>query len=82
MSETIIAPVEQTAVLPNRGQLRERGMATVEYALGVIVVIVLIGVIIAAIQTGTFGALVEQLIEAVMTWVTGMFDNPFSLFKK
>ena len=43
MSDTLITPVE-------RRSLAERGMTTVEYALGVVVVIVLIGVIVTAIQ--------------------------------
>lgn len=81
MSENLITPVERPGVLPSRWRLHERGMATVEYALGVIVVIVLIGVIVVAINTGSFDKLVNELIEAVMGWVQDAFDpkllNPF-----
>ena len=54
-------------------RLRERGMATVEYALGVVIVIVLIGLIITAINTGTFKELLDQLISAIMGWIQEAF---------
>ncbi len=73
MSDLLTTPTTRRQVL------RERGMATVEYALGVVVVIVLIGVIIAAIQTGTFQELVEQLIKAVMNWIVQAFNLPFPI---
>ena len=73
MSDTPLAAVEPPSS-------SERGMATVEYALGVVVVIVLIGVIVAAIQTGTFNELVQQLLEAIMGWVTDAFDVPLPGF--
>lgn len=77
MSDKLITPVE------SRAGLRERGMATVEYALGVVVVIVIIGAIILAIGTGTFGDLVEQLIGALMNWIMGVFDLPIlGFFRK
>ncbi len=63
------ARVEVPTLAERRAALRERGMATIEYALGVIVVVVIVGVVIAAIQTGTFQQLVEQLIRAIMSWV-------------
>lgn len=64
-------------LLPTRTRhLRERGMATVEYALGVVVVIVLIGVIIAAIQTGTLQDLIEELLKAIVGWVKAAFNLP------
>ncbi|QIK71813.1 hypothetical protein G7070_05390 [Propioniciclava coleopterorum] len=56
--------------------LRERGMATIEYAMGVVVVLVIIGVVIAAIQTGTFQQLIEQLLGAIMGWVEQAFKIP------
>lgn len=73
MSDNLIAPVER----PN---LRERGMATVEYALGVVVVIVIIGAIVLAIQTGTFGDLVNELLKALMNWIKQAFELPFMDF--
>ena len=63
-------------------RLRERGMATVEYALGVVIVIVIIGIIITAISTGTFETLVKELIEAIMGCVQGAFQNGLSLGKR
>lgn len=79
MSDNLIAPAEFPIELPaefpvERRGLRERGMATVEYALGVVVVIVIIGAIVVAIQTGSFGTLLEGLIQALMGWITGAFD--------
>lgn len=65
-----------------RASLRERGMTTVEYALGVVVVIVLIGAIIVAIQTGSFGDLVNELIEAILGWITAAFDLPIPISLK
>lgn len=73
MSDTPIARMQRTS-------LRERGMATVEYALGVVVVIVIIGVIVVAIQTGSFGELVEQLIKAILGWITQAFSVPIPSF--
>lgn len=74
---TLTAPPDaepaQVATRKRRALLRERGMATLEYALGVVVVIVIIGVVIAAIQTGTFQDLVKQLIEAIMGWIQEAF---------
>ena len=63
-----------------RTSLRERGMATVEYALGVVVVIVLVGAIVVAIQTGTFGDLIEQLLGAIVKWITKVFEIPLPSF--
>lgn len=82
MSDT--TPTTPPVLVPSdRRTLRERGMATVEYALGVVVVIVLIGAIVIAIQTGSFRDLVEELIEALMNWVTGAFKLPLmDFFKK
>lgn len=73
MSDQLITSIQ------NRRHLRERGMATVEYALGVVVVIVMIGVIIAAIQSGTLHGLIDELIKAVMNWITKSFTLPFPI---
>lgn len=74
---TVPTPDVEPAKAPTRGRLtlslRERGMATLEYALGVVVVIVIIGIVIAAIQTGTFQELIKQLIEAIMGWIQQAF---------
>lgn len=68
--------LRSTLAVTRRAGLRERGMATIEYALGVVVVVVIIGVVIAAIQTGTFQSLVEQLISAIVGWVEQAFKIP------
>lgn len=49
-----------------RPTLRERGMVTIEYAVGAVLVLVLVGVIIASIQQGWFGTLVQQLVGILM----------------
>lgn len=46
-----------------RRALHERGMVTIEYAIGAVLVLVLVGVIIASIQQGWFAQLVQQLVE-------------------
>lgn len=69
-----------TRTVPAGKLLHERGMATVEYALGVIVVIVLIGAIVVAINTGSFGDLVDQLLKALMGWITSAFQLPIMSF--
>ena len=70
MAKNFIAPVTPVT----RASLRERGMATVEYALGVVVVIVINGATVVAINTGSFSQLVDNLIGALMEWITGAFD--------
>lgn len=57
------------AMVQARGRLAERGMVTVEYAIGIVMVLVLVGVMIAAIQQGWFGALVQDLIETFMKFI-------------
>ncbi len=57
----------------------ERGMAAVEYAIGVVLIIAIIGAIIASIQGDWFGPLVENLVAALVDTVTEAFDLP-SLF--
>lgn len=52
----------------------ERGMAAVEYAIGVVLVIAIIGAIIMSIQGGWFGSLVESLVTALVDSVTEAFD--------
>lgn len=85
MSEAIRVPavqaaahpvVEQPGPLAGRAalsRLRERGMATVEYAMGVVVVLVVIGVVVLALKTGTFQGLIENLLKALVGWVQGAF---------
>ncbi len=45
-----------------RRALHERGMVTIEYAIGAVLVLVLVGVIIASIQQGWFSDLVKSLV--------------------
>ncbi|MBK8462016.1 MAG: DUF4244 domain-containing protein [Nigerium sp.] len=68
MLETI-----QTRPVRIRG---ERGMATVEYAIGVVLVIAIIGAIILSIQGGWFDPLVQKLVQALMESVTDAFALP------
>lgn len=46
--------------------LRERGMITIEYAIGAVLVLVLVGVIIASIQQGWFQVMVKDLVAFLM----------------
>ncbi|HOA88640.1 hypothetical protein [Propioniciclava tarda] len=61
-----VEPSVVTLDRPQRLSLRERGMVTIEYAIGAVLVIVLVGVIIAAIQQGWFGDLVHSLVALLM----------------
>lgn len=54
----------------------ERGMAAVEYAIGVVLIIAIIGAIIASIQGNWFGPLVENLVTALVKSVTDAFQLP------
>lgn len=49
-----------------RRGLRERGMVTIEYAIGAVLVLVLVGVIIASIQQGWFGTMVKDLVQLLL----------------
>lgn len=76
MSDTLIT---LDPVATRRHALRERGMATVEYAIGVVLVVVIIGLIIASIQMGWFETLVQELVEALGESVGKVFglEIPF-----
>ena len=43
----------------------ERGLTTAEYAMGVVMVVVFIGVVIAALKMGFFSQLVQTLVGAI-----------------
>jgi hypothetical protein len=49
-----------------RRGLRERGMVTIEYAIGAVLVLVLVGVVIASIQGGWFDSMVKDLVTLLM----------------
>lgn len=57
----------------------ERGMAAVEYAVGVVLIIVIIGAIILSIQGNWFGDLVQKLVAALVASVTEAFELPSGL---
>lgn len=50
-----------------RRSLAERGMATVEYAIGIVLVVTIMAVIIKAAQDGWFLDLVKGLIQALFS---------------
>lgn len=52
--------------LVGRRSLRERGLATVEYAIAVVLVITMMGVLIAAIQQGWFSDAVQRVVELLL----------------
>lgn len=54
-------------------RLGERGLTTVEYAIGIVLVITIVGAIIFAIQTDTFGLLMQGLFKAIFAYVQAMF---------
>lgn len=58
-------PVSRRRGLPRL--VDERGMATVEYAIGIVLVLVTIGLVIASIQMGWFDILVKELVTAFFT---------------
>ena len=66
-----IAEIDQAELRPAaagspKRVLRERGMVTIEYAIGAVLVLVLVGVVIASIQQGWFGEMVQQLVTLLM----------------
>lgn len=61
-----VVAVSDDAVDPTRD---ERGMATVEYAIGIVLVVTIVGLIIAAIQGDWFGPLVKILVKAIFDMV-------------
>jgi len=48
-----------------RRSLRERGMVTIEYAIGIVLVVAMVGVMIVTIKSGTFSGFVNQIIAAL-----------------
>ncbi|MFT3876715.1 MAG: hypothetical protein QM708_09885 [Propioniciclava sp.] len=54
----------------------ERGMVAIEYAMGVVLIIVIIGVMIVAINGGWFGTLVQGLVTALLDSVKSSFELP------
>lgn len=71
MSEILLPAIP---VVPRRRAGHERGMATVEYAIGVVLVLVIVGAIILSIQQGWFSKLAQELIEALMETVMKSFN--------
>lgn len=53
-----------------RDHLRERGLATVEYAIGIVLVITVVGVLIWSAQQGFFKEAVESLFRAIFQIIT------------
>ncbi len=61
--------LEPAAAPLGRPSWRERGMVTVEYAIGAVLVIVLVGVVIASIQQGWFATMVQNLVQLLMNTI-------------
>lgn len=72
MSKVLVGDESDDDLLPaaahrdRRLTLRERGMVTVEYAIGAVLVIILVGVIIASIQQGWFASMVKDLVSLLL----------------
>lgn len=82
MNQTQNPPAVATAAVPTRRHLRERGMATIEYAIGTVLVIVIVGVIIASIQGGWFHTVVQHLVEALGQSIQEAFKLDIPILKK
>ncbi|MFP5416497.1 MAG: hypothetical protein ACLGHZ_06420 [Actinomycetes bacterium] len=71
MSDLLLTPVP---VVSHRRDGHERGMATVEYAIGVVLVLVIVGAVIVSVQQGWFSKLAQELIEALLETVVKSFN--------
>lgn len=69
----IIEDGAERAEVARRRTLWERGLTTVEYAVGIVLVITIVGLLIAAAQQGWFMDLVKALIKAIFATITGAF---------
>lgn len=58
---------------PVRRSLRERGLTTVEYAVGIVLIIALVAVGVQAAKAGWFMTLVQELIGTIFRLVTSQF---------
>ena len=58
------------AVASGRPSLWERGLTTVEYAVGIVLVITIVGLLIAAAQQGWFMELVKALVGTIFRVLT------------
>lgn len=84
--EDAVAEIDQpdaTAVptaAPRRGFLHrrfgERGLTTVEYAIGIVLIIALVGAFIVAISTGSFQLLVQSLFQGIFDYLRAQFKLP------
>lgn len=77
VAESAAAAVDVASSLRRPGRLRdERGMNTVEYAIGIVLVLVTIGLIIASIQMGWFDVLVKELVTAFFSAIKTALGLP------
>ena len=67
------APSEGAPVVQRLG---ERGLTTAEYAIGVVMVIALVGGVIYAINTDSFRELAEGVIRAIFEFIKGRINLP------
>ncbi len=77
-SAEIESPQSESALVETSEQTRrlslwERGMTTVEYAIGIVLVLTVIGALVLAAKQGWFAELVKVLFTAIFQVVTKQF---------
>lgn len=73
MSEQLVRTDPDLVIDDTQVELAERGeegVTTAEYAMGVVLVITFIVLVIAALQGGWLGGLVQALVKAIFTVIT------------
>lgn len=66
-SDDQLQPAAVTTI--QRRTLRERGMITIEYAMGIVLVIAIVMAMVVAIKGGWFGPLFQNLVTALFTTI-------------
>lgn len=68
--ETVEAETVEVGRRPGRRCQGERGLATVEYAVGILLILTVVGVMVWSAQQGWFKELVEALFRTIFQLVT------------
>lgn len=71
----IVAGGECEGQVTRRAHRLHRGMITVEYAIGIVMVLVLVGAIIASISTGTMGPFVKSFAGLIQQQLTTILQS-------